>query len=235
MANLTKIDPIVRAEEPIALFGGGEIGPDDLNLALNRVKRVVAADGGAASLIDSGHMPEAVIGDFDSLSRRYRDQILAERLFPVREQDSTDFDKALRNIEAPLVLGVGFLGGRVDHQLAVFSALVRLQDRPCVLLGEREVIFHAPPRIAFSVEPGQVVSLFPFRRVTGRSRGLEWPIDGLVLEPDGRVGTSNRALADVELEVDGPGLLVIVPRDALDQVMQAFLSDRTGRWPARAE
>lgn len=235
MTNLRKIEPIVRAEEPIALFGGGEIGPDDVNLALNRVKRCVAADGGAAALIDSGRMPEVVIGDFDSLEKRYRDQIRADRLFPVREQDSTDFDKALRHIEAPLVLGVGFLGGRVDHQLAVFNALIRLQDRPCILLGEREVIFHAPPRIAFAVEPGQTVSLFPFRRVTGRSRGLEWPIDDLVLEPDGRVGTSNRALADIELQIDGPGLLVIVPRNALDQVMQAFLSDRTARWPARAE
>ncbi len=235
MANLTKIKPIVRAEEPIALFGGGQIGPEDLNLALNRVKRVVAADGGAAILIESGHMPEAVIGDFDSLEQRYRDQIPLRHLFPVREQDSTDFDKALRHIQAPVVLGVGFLGARVDHQLAAFNTLVRLQDRSCVLLGAHEVVFHAPPQIALSLDPGQIVSLFPLRRVTGRSRGLEWPIDGLVLEPDGRVGTSNRAVSDVELQVDGPGLLVIVPRAALNTVMQAFLSDQTGRWPARAE
>ena len=235
MVNLRKIQSIVRSQGPIALFGGGQIGPEDLNLALNRVKRVVAADGGAAILVESGHMPEAVIGDFDSLEARYREKIPDEKLFPVDEQDSTDFDKALRHIEAPLVLGVGFLGARVDHQLAAFNTLVRLQDRPCVLLGEREVIFHAPPRITFPVEPGQTVSLFPLRRVTGRSRGLQWPIDGLVLEPDGRVGTSNRAVGEVDLQVDGPGLLVMVPRAALDQVMQAFLSGQTGRWPARAE
>jgi len=235
MVNLRKIEPIVRSEEPIALFGGGQIGPDDLNLALNRVKRVVAADSGAAILIDSGHIPEAVIGDFDSLDSTYLSQIPDENLFRVREQDSTDFDKALRHIEAPLVLGVGFLGARVDHQLAAFNTLVRLQDRPCLLLGEHEVIFHAPPRITVQIEPGQTISLFPLRRVTGRSRGLEWPIDGLALEPDGRVGTSNRAVGEVELQIDGPGLLVMVPRAALDQVMQAFLSGQTGRWPARAE
>ncbi|WP_170393533.1 thiamine diphosphokinase [Ruegeria arenilitoris] len=235
MINLKKNQSIVRSEEPIAVVGGGEIGPDDLNLALIRVNTVVAADGGAIPLMDSGRMPDAVIGDFDSLSRGYRDRIPAERLFPIREQDSTDFDKTLRSVEAPLVLGVGFLGGRLDHQLAVLSALIRLQDRPCILLGEHEVVFHAPPRIAFDLSPGDVVSLFPFQRVTGRSRGLEWPIDDLVLEPSGRVGTSNRALADVELEVDRPGLLVMVPRNALDQIMQAFLSEQTGRWPARAE
>ncbi|MTI03766.1 thiamine diphosphokinase [Roseibium sp. RKSG952] len=234
MVNLVKNSPIVCSQRPIALIGGGKIGPDDLNLVLSRVNQVVAADGGAAAVIESGRMPDAVIGDFDSLERRYREQIPEERLFPIREQDSTDFDKALRSIEAPLVLGVGFLGGRLDHQLAVLNALVRLPDHRCILLGEHEVAFHAPPHITMTIEPGQTVSLFPFQRVTGRSKGLEWPIDGLVLEPDGRVGTSNRAMSDVELEVDGPGLLVMVPRTALDQVMLAFQSERTGRWRAHA-
>ncbi|WP_170397696.1 thiamine diphosphokinase [Ruegeria arenilitoris] len=235
MINLRKNSQIVRSEEPIALVGGGEIGPEDLNQTLIRVKAVVAADGGAIPLMDSGRMPDAVIGDFDSLTGTYLDRIPADRLFPIREQDSTDFDKALRSIDAPLVLGVGFLGGRLDHQMAVLNALVRLQDRFCILIGEHEIVFHAPPQIRLSLTPGDVVSLFPFQRVTGLSKGLEWPIDDLVLEPNGRVGTSNRALSDVELTVDGPGLLVMVPRDALDQVMRALLSRQTGRWPARVD
>ncbi|WP_367648745.1 thiamine diphosphokinase [Ruegeria arenilitoris] len=235
MINLRKNRPIVRSFEPIALVGGGQIGPDDLNLMLIRAKTVVAADGGAAPLLESGRIPDAVIGDFDSLHSRYKDMIPEDRLYPIREQNSTDFDKALRSIDAPLVLGAGFLGGRLDHQLAVLNALVQRQDRPCILIGETEVVFHAPPRISFSLTAGDVVSLFPFQHVTGTSKGLEWPIDDLVLEPGAQVGTSNRALADLELSVDGPGLLVMVPRYALDQVMQAFLSEQTGRWPARVE
>ncbi|WP_170475801.1 thiamine diphosphokinase [Ruegeria arenilitoris] len=235
MVNLAKIKPIVRAEEPIALFGGGKIGPQDLSLALSRVDRLVAADGGAAILIDSGHMPEAVIGDLDSLEPRHRDRIPPDRLFPITEQDSTDFDKSLRHIQAPLVLGLGFLGERVDHKLATFNSLIRRQDRPCVLLGSKEIVFHAPPQIELPIEPEQTVSLFPLRRVTGSSKGLEWPIDELVMEPDGLVGTSNKAVANVELRIDGPGLLVILPRSALDIVMQAFLSGQTGRWPAPVE
>ena len=57
-----------------------------------------------------------------------------ERLHPIPEQDSTDFDKCLRHIAAPLVLGVGFLGGRVDHELAAFSTLVTRCDRPALRL-----------------------------------------------------------------------------------------------------
>jgi thiamine pyrophosphokinase len=235
MINLSKKRPIVRSFEPIALVGGGEIGPDDLEVMLIRANTVVAADGGAAPLVESGRLPDAVIGDFDSLDSRHKDQIPVDRLYPIREQNSTDFDKALRSIDAPVVLGAGFLGGRLDHQLAVLNTLVQRQDRPCILLGETEVVFHAPPQISLCITPGDVVSFFPFQRVTGTSRGLEWPIDDLVMEPGGQVGTSNRALADVELTVDAPGLLVMVPRYALDQVMQAFLSGQTGRWPARAE
>nr|WP_171239482.1 thiamine diphosphokinase [Ruegeria sp. HKCCA5491] len=235
MINLRKNKPIVRSDEPIVLVGGGQIGPRDLEIALIRAGRVVAADGGAIPVLEAGHIPEAVIGDFDSLEASHKAQIPSDRLFPIREQDSTDFDKALRSVDAPLILGVGFLGGRLDHQLAVLNGLVRRQDRPCVLLGEHEVVFHAPPKIRLALAPGDVVSLFPFQQVTGRSTGLEWPIDTLVLEPDGVVGTSNRAVSEVTLIMDAPGLLVMVPRTALDTVMQAFLSGQTGRWPARAE
>ncbi len=235
MINLRKNEPIVRSNGPIGLFGGGFVGFDDLDLVLNRVRSVVAADGGAAILVDSDIIPEAVIGDFDSMSEPVKAQLPADRLFQISEQNSTDFDKALRHIEAPLVLGAGFLGGRLDHQLAVLNTLVARLDRPCILLGEHEVVFHAPPRITLHLTSGDIVSLFPMRRVTGRSLGLEWPIEGLVFEPDGRVGTSNRAVSSVELHMDGPGMLLMVPRAALDQVMQAFLSDQTGRWPSHAE
>ncbi len=234
MVNLVENGAIVRSGGPIGLFGGGEICSEDVNLVLNRVNSAVAADGGAAALIDSGRMPDAVIGDLDSITAEYRARIPKDRLFRISEQNSTDFDKALRNMDAPVVLAAGFLGARVDHQLVAFNTLVRLQDRPCVLLGAREIVFHTPPRISLELTAGDTVSLFPLRRVTGRSEGLEWPIDDLVLEPDGQVGTSNRALGALKLEVDGPGLLTILPRAALDQVMQAFQSGRTERWPARA-
>lgn len=214
--------PIVQTPNPVTLVGGGDLYAGDLEQAMARAPVLVAADGGAHAALAAGLMPHAVIGDFDSLARLDRARIPNERLFPIREQDSTDFDKALRSIAAPLVLAVGFLGARVDHQLAAFNALVRHADRPCVLLGPREVIFHAPAEVAFDIRPGSVVSLFPMTPVTGRSHGLEWPIDGLQLAPDGRVGTSNRALGPVRIETDGPGLLVIAPRAALDAVTRAL-------------
>ncbi|MCE8513648.1 thiamine diphosphokinase [Ruegeria pomeroyi] len=224
---------IVEKSEPVTLVGGGDIGPEDLELALERARTLVAADSGALVALAQGRMPDAVIGDMDSLPALHRVRIPDERLHSISEQDSTDFDKALRHISAPLVLGVGFLGARVDHQLATFNAMVRHADRPCVLLGASEAVFHLPPRLELDLVPGDVVSLFPLVPVTARSEGLFWPLDGFVMAPDGQIGTSNRATGPVQIESDGPGLLAIVPRGALDGVIRWFLSPRCGRWPAR--
>lgn len=218
-------DTIVRSDTPVTLVGGGNVGPGDLTLALQLAPTLVAADSGAGAALREGHVPQVVIGDFDSLTPEDKQRIPSGRLFPINDQDTTDFDKALERIDAPLVLGVGFLGARVDHQLAAFSSLMRYRGRPCILIGPDEIVFHMPQRIAFPIDAGAVVSLFPLARVTGRSTGLQWPIDGLVLEPGLRVGTSNRALGGtVTIEADGPGLLGIVPRDRLEAVAKVLRS-----------
>lgn len=225
-------DHIVQSFAPVALVGGGDLGESDLDLVLERTEMLVAADGGAAAAVQAKVIPTAVIGDFDSIRPETMAQIPTDRLFVVHEQNSTDFDKALRGIDAPLVLAVGFLGGRVDHQLAAFHTLVRHAHRACILIGPKEVIFHAPPILDLALEAGDVVSLFPFAAVSGRSKGLQWPIDGLQFAPDSRIGTSNCAIDSLHLEMNGPGMLVIVPRSALDAVIRA-IGPVDGSWPAQ--
>ncbi len=177
--------------------------------------------------------PLAVIGDFDSLSDRARNAIPPDRLHPIAEQESTDFDKCLRHIAAPLVLGVGFDGSRIDHQLAAYNALVRRPDRRCILLSRELITFVAPPELRLDLPVGTVLSLFPMARVEGRSNGLRWPIEGLKFAPDGRVGTSNEVSGPVHLWVDDPRMLVMVPLSELPQAVSAVLA--APAWPVRAE
>lgn len=216
------IPKIVHTDRGVTLVGGGDVSPGDLDTALALAPFVVAADGGAAAVLRAGVTPRAVIGDLDSLSEFSRAQIPPESVFEVSEQDSTDFEKALRRIDARLVVGLGFLGPRIDHQLATLSTLVALPDVRCVLVGALEVLIHMPPRLSVELAPGDTVSLFPMRSVTGRSRGLEWPIDGLTLAPGARVGTSNRATGAVSVETDGPGLIGVFPKARLKNVVQAL-------------
>ncbi len=216
--------PIVESPRGVTLVAGGPVAARDLAQALRLAPDLVAVDGGADRLLAAGLMPRAVIGDLDSLSGAGRAMLPPDRLFPIAEQETTDFDKALRSVAAPFVLALGVLGGRLDHALAVLSVLAARQaERPVLALSRQDVVFAAPPELRLDLRPGDRLSLWPVLPVTGRSRGLEWPIDGLDFSPVGRLGTSNRVSGGrVDLAFDGPGMLVILPRGRLIAALAAL-------------
>ena len=214
---------LLETAEGVTIIGGGEFRADLLEQALALAPVLVAADGGADRALEMGHMPVAVIGDFDSLSPESRAGIPADRLHRIAEQETTDFDKCLRSVRAPLVVAVGFTGARVDHGLAALTALVRHRGGPVVLLGPEDVTFLCPPALTLDLTPGTRVSLFPFGPATADGTGLRWPPDGIGFAPWDRIGTSNEALGPVALRVAGP-MLAILPRECLPQAVRALVS-----------
>jgi thiamine pyrophosphokinase len=221
------IDKIVSSPKPIVAVGGGDADAAQLGHAAGFAAHCVAADSGAALALGAGLPVDAVIGDLDSISADTLSQVPKNRCHRITEQMSTDFEKVLMRVETPLVLGVGFLGGRLDHELAALQ--------PCLLLGAEQIVFLAPRTIALPAAAGEVVSLFPLRAVTGRSSGLTWPIEGLAFEPGRKIGTSNSAKSAFEVEMDAPGMLMILPVAAMPHVVAAFLKPDHARWPVRAE
>ncbi|MDS9467246.1 thiamine diphosphokinase [Paracoccus sp. MBLB3053] len=200
---------VLASAVPVTLIGGAPFPRSDLDAALNIGRTVAAADGGADQALAHGLLPEAVFGDFDSLSAHAKAVIPAERLHRIAEQDSTDFEKSLSRIRAPLVVAVGFSGARQDHFLANLSAMARRVGPPCILIAGSDVITLCPPRIGMDLPAGTRVSLFPMGSASGISEGLKWPIDGLKFASDGRVGTSNEAMGPIDLAIDGPMLLIL--------------------------
>lgn len=218
----------------MTVVGAGEVTADLLRLALTHAPRLVAADGGAAAALGLGTLPEAVIGDLDSLDAATLAALPPGRVHRIADQETTDFDKCLAAIAAPLVVAVGFTGARLDHEMAAFSTLIAHAGRAVVLLGPRDVAFAAPPELALSVPAGTRVSLFPMGEVTGRSEGLRWPIDGLRLAPGGRIGTSNVAVdGTVRLSLSAPRMLVFLPRDCLGAAISALAGEPAGPAAAR--
>lgn len=215
--------PIVQSTEGVTLAGGASFSRELLAFALGFAPFAAAADSGADRLLRLGCEPRAVIGDLDSISPRARAR-LEGRLFPIAEQITTDFDKALRSIAAPFVLGLGFLGGRLDHELAALNSLGQHPDRICLLLGARDLAFLAPPEITLRLRPGSRLSLFPLGPVRGESQGLRWPIQGLDFAPMGMIGTSNEVTApEVRLRFDRAGMIVILPRSAMARALDGLL------------
>lgn len=215
-------DGLSSRDTPVTLIGASTVKPQDIVEALTVAPYLVAADGGAATALQHGHTPKLVIGDFDSLPHFATEVLTSDQLLQVPEQDSTDFEKCLARIEAPVILALGFAGLRLDHELAVYNTLVRYPAKRCLVVGEHDVVFHAPPRLHLDLEIGQRLSLFPLGAVSGTSKGLKWPIVGLAFAPDGRVGTSNTVTGPVDLSFDADGMLVILPRVALGAALKAL-------------
>lgn len=204
------------------VVGGGLIEETHFKHALEQGWPVIAADGGADAVLAAGHVPDLVIGDLDSISQAAKSRIPAGRIQHISEQESTDFDKALRHIEAPLIEAHGFWGKRMDHGLAALNVLQRYAEKRCLLLAESDVIMLCPPDLHLELPQTCRVSLFPLRPVTGRSTGLKWPIKGINFAPGGVIGTSNEALGPVHLCMDGPDMLLILPLEALDALREGL-------------
>ena len=211
---------IVRAPEGATVVGGGEVGASSLERALVRAPVLVAADGGAARALELGKMPQAVIGDMDSLPESAIGSIPADSLHRIEEQDSTDFAKCVRSIDAPTIVGLGVLGPRLDHGLAALNVLVRNPGQRLVLLTESDLCFLCPPKMEIELPVGSRTSLFPMRHVTGTSIGLRWKLDGLRFSPDALTGTSNEVSgSQVVVCLHEPGMVMILPAVQFDNVL----------------
>ena len=218
------IEPEFQFRDNVTVIGGGECRRETLEEALKIAPRLVAADSGAACALGWGRVPELVVGDMDSLAPEVRATFSPDRICQISEQDSTDFAKVLRLIRAPLILGVGFLGGRLDHTLAVLNALVQPGAPLCILVGTHDLCLHVPAAISLDLPPGSRLSLFPLRPVRARGQGLVWPLDDLAMRPGAQIGTSNAIAASgrVALEFDRPGMLLMLEPTALGAVLAAL-------------
>lgn len=230
--NLT----ILKTLQPVTVIGGGDVTQDDVRVAIQLAPTCIAADSGADRALAMKVDLVAVIGDMDSISQEARAQIPPDRFHHIAEQDSTDFDKALRHISAPAIVAIGFTGGRIDHQLAAFHTLVMRPDQHVLLLGKEDIVFLCPRRFSLDMPEGTRVSLFPMRSVKGRSEGLFWPIEGISFGPGVRSGTSNHATGRLVLEMENPAMLCILPRAFIQPVVSALARlPAPVRWHARAE
>ena len=218
----------ISYSQPVTLAGGGILDRHMLVEAQALAPHLVAADGAADRLAEWGLMPDAVIGDMDSLTDP-KAWHARTRVVHLSEQDTTDFEKCLYATEAPLYVATGFTGRRVDHMLAVFHAMLRRPEKPVVVLGEEEAMAFVPQRgITLDLHPGAVVSLYPILPARGTiSEGLQWDLAGLDLAPGQRIGTSNRAAAPrIHLGFDRPGILLMIERAYLGALAAALTQAR---------
>ena len=116
----------------IVIFANGVLTePDRLRHRLRPTDRIFCADGGTAHALALGLMPQAIIGDLNSLSPQLISEMEAAGVAIYRHparKDQTDLELAfqLAMAEKPdEILLVTALGGRLDQMLANIFLLTR--------------------------------------------------------------------------------------------------------------
>ncbi len=213
-----------RFTKPISIIGGGDFNPEIFSLSLEIGKDLIAVDGGLNHLKPGQHFPKWIVGDLDSARHTQLWVDKGSKLGHFTEQDSTDFEKCLNSIEAPLYLANGFLGLRADHTLASCSLLVKRRDKNIILLGKTDLIIHVNDTLSLDLEVGTRLSLFPLQTVLGLSSvGLKYNISGISFSPDSMIGTSNEVSSPkVEIRVKNSGMLLILPVYCFSKVLKMY-------------
>ena len=181
---------IVTYDNQVLLVGGADI--DTGLLQLYRKSPLVAADGGANYLRRLNWLPSVVLGDLDSLhDRTYWEN--HTRVIEISEQDTTDFEKCLYSIDAPLYIAAGFCGGRLDHTLATLHVVQKYhRQKSVVLISEQDVIVVCSDTVDLALPVGTRVSVYPLTTVGFESsEGLQYSLNGLTLQSGHFIGTSN--------------------------------------------
>ena len=147
---------------------------------LNQCKHLVSCDGATNKLVESGRIPDAIVGDCDSLSDKNK-ELFAPIIHHVKEQETNDLTKAInfcvsngwKNITI-----LGATGKREDHTIGNISLLCEYMQIAEVNMVTNYGVFTAidQPSIFKSYE-GQQVSLFCLDQKPISTEGLMYQID----------------------------------------------------------
>lgn len=204
---------------------GGDV-PDHRHASgLMDAEFVVAADMGIR-IARTFELPvHALVGDFDSTTRREREWArgvgAAEVPFDA-DKDQTDLELALRYVETDApgsvdrIVVVGVTGGRLDHELGNWAICCRRRRLAVDIWTDRGSVsvLHGESRnaIALEGESGSLLSLIPMfgpaRGVT--ARGVRWPLSDEDLYADATRGISNEFVGEEAFVTLTSGTLMVV-------------------------
>ena len=141
---------------------------------------VVCCDGAADRYIATGHVPDAIVGDGDSISAENREKF-AHLLHIISEQESNDQTKAVRHLmERGMrrIAIVGATGKREDHTIGNISLLIEYARTGCDVRSftDHGVFIPCNGTTTHKCRKGQQVSIFSITANDMSSSGLLYPI-----------------------------------------------------------
>lgn len=102
-------------------------------------------------------------------------------------------------------MAVGVLGDRINHGLGACNVLLKYPQKNLLLMNNSDLCFLEPPKINLSLPFEERISLFPFKIMKGKSKGLHWEICAIDFNPNVMTGISNYAeKTNIDLEFSDP-------------------------------
>ena len=191
----------------------------DLEHEIEKYAAVVALDGAANRLVQSGWFPDVVLGDFDSIDEEVLNQCKAAQVNIVTtpNQERSDISKGLEWVHTTYpdssVYIVGVEIGRYDHHLAAYSALFECDSLATIILDGWEAFRVSSTPRNIRTNPDKGVSLIPFGTVTGvHLKGCQYALQSETLTTGTR-GISNKATeSTITASVEKGHLLLLIER-----------------------
>jgi thiamine pyrophosphokinase len=163
------------------IVAGGEFptGPLPLEI-LQSAPYVVCCDGAADHYIATGRIPDAIVGDGDSISEGNRRKF-EHLLHIISEQETNDQTKAVRFlVEKGMrrIAIVGATGKREDHTIGNISLLIEYARQGCDVRSFTDygVFIPCNGTTTHKCRKGQQVSIFSITAKDLNAEGLRYPI-----------------------------------------------------------
>ena len=191
---------------------------------LDTADAVVCCDGALKKYLaryKGERLPEAVVGDMDSLTEALQRRF-SDRIIPVAEQDDNDQTKALRYVleHHPDVTDIHILGAtglREDHTvgnlglLMEYTRLFDLGDIRIDMVSDYGTAFALTDSCELHLGEGRRISLFsPDNALTIRSEGLVWPTDNVVFDAWWKATLNRTSAPVVSLHFSHPSMALVI-------------------------
>lgn len=179
------------------VIANGEVPKKHLLQSLARESSIViCADGGANLALKFGILPDAIVGDLDSIHAEALVKFHKVPTYEDRDDESTDLEKAIAwalKQKYDHIVVVGASGKRIDHTLGNLGVLPKFYpDAVIRFVDDLGEVMYVGRELAFEAKRGDIVSLIPLTPCEGiTTEGLRYGLDNEALELGVREGTSN--------------------------------------------
>ena len=177
---------------------------------------IVCADGGANSAKKLNIIPDYIIGDLDSISKKNLNFFEKKsKIIHYKRQNDTDVEKSLKFLikkKYEEVVLLGSTGDRLDHTICNLGIVIKYFEKIKISILHGNSFLRAYNKdVEIKTIPNEIISIYGFDKKTKiKSNGLKYPLKNVTLPFGESESTSNVAVKDkVKFKIKGGVIFII--------------------------